>query len=134
MFDFNEAGGDNAYPLPYRNLMLVGLLGSTYRQHEDATIALDTVEHTLTDLRHFRMCRAIALGVGGDAEGAETALAQHIESHPDDDSSKVALGVALMLAGRPGWKAWIDNVLATSSDQTARAAAHGVMKHLVAAH
>jgi hypothetical protein len=120
------------YPLVYRNLMAVGLLASVYRLHDEADIVSSAVEMTLADTTQYRMCRAVAQGMGGNSKAAEETLLLHIEANPNDDSAKVALGVAMMLSGNPEWKHWIDNVLATSSDQAAREAASAVLTHLKA--
>jgi hypothetical protein len=125
-----SAADEHTYPLVYRNLMAVGLLGAIYRKHEDSDTVSDAVELTLNDTQHFRICRAIAQGMGGNGRAAEEALGKHVEDNPDDDSAKVALGVALMLSGDSSWQHWIDNVLATSSDQNAREAATGVLSYL----
>jgi hypothetical protein len=128
----NGADDQQPYPLVYRNLMAVGLLGAIYRKHEDSDTVSDAVEMTLVDAQHFRVCRAIAQGMGGNGRAAEEALSKHVENNPDDDGAKVVLGVSLMLAGDSSWKHWIDNVLATSSDQNAREAATGVLSYLKA--
>jgi hypothetical protein len=120
------------YPLVYRNLMAVGLLASIYRLHDEADIVSAAVEMTLVDTTQYRMCRAVAQGMGGNSKAAEETLLQHIEANPNDDSAKVALGVAMMLSGSPDWKHWLDNVLATSSDQAAREAASAALIHLTA--
>ena len=88
------------------------------------------VELTLSDPTQFRLWRAIAQGIGGDSDFAAAELARRLETHPDDDGTKVAMAVALMLAGNPDWKSIIDNVLATSSEQSAREAANGVIEYL----
>jgi hypothetical protein len=129
---YTNGASHDTYPLVYRNLMAVGLLGAIYRTHDDANTVSDAVEMTLADTMNFRICRAIAQGMGGDGEAVQASLGRHVEDNPDDDGAKVALGVALMLAGNAEWKHWIDNVLATSSDQNAREAANGVMSYLKA--
>jgi hypothetical protein len=118
------------YPLVYRNLMAVSLLASVYRLHDEADIVSAAVEMTLADTAQYRMCRAVAQGMGGNSKAAEETLLQHIEANPDDDSAKVALGVAMMLSGNPDWKHWLENVLATSCDQAAREAASAALSHL----
>lgn len=122
----------NAYPEVYRNLMAVGLLGAIYRASGDAHIVNEAVEQTLEDKTMYVMCRALALGMGGDASYAKASLGSRVEQHPDDDNSKVALGVSMMLSGDPEWKHWLNNVLATSTDQGAREAANGVLSYLAA--
>lgn len=119
-----------AYPVVYRNLMVVGLLGSIYRKHEDAELVSSAVEATLSDKTQYRMYCAIARGIGGDAKFAADVLGEHLEQFPDDDAAKVTLAVAMMLAGDPEWKSVIDRVLALSTDQTAREAAVGVISYL----
>lgn len=122
------ATGD--YPAVYRNLMVIGLLGSIYRCKDDADTVNTAVEATLEDPTSYRMCRAIALGMGGDAGYAKERLGTHLEQHPDDDNAKVALAVSLMLGGDADWKQPLDNVLAISTDQSAREAATGVLAFL----
>ena len=93
------AGAAAAYPEVYRQLMSVGLLGAIYRAREDAQIVHEAVETTLADPTGYRMCRAIALGMGGDVGDAGTTLAEHLERNPGDDNAKVAMAVSLMLGG-----------------------------------
>ena len=50
----------------------------------------------------------------------------------DRDPQNVAMAVSLMLGGDAEWKSWLDNVLATSSEQSAREAANGVLTFLSA--
>jgi thioredoxin-like negative regulator of GroEL len=119
-----------SYPQVYRHLMTVGLLGSIYRTHEDANTVGAAVEATLSDTRQFRMYRALAQGIGGDATFAAEMLGAEIEHDPDNDGAKVAMAVAMMLAGDPEWKPIIDKVLATSTDQAAREAAVSVLNYL----
>ena len=119
-----------AYPTVYRNLMVIGLLASIYRKHDDAEIVNNAVEATLDNTTQFRVYRAIAQGIGGDAKLANEMLANHLESDPDDDAAKVTFAVAMLLGGDPQWKSIIDTVLATSTDQTAREAAVGVLSYL----
>lgn len=118
------------YPVVYRNLMAVGLLGAIYRREQDSDAINEAVELTLQDPVPFRIYRAIAQGVGGNAGYARSQLLARLEQRPDDDSAKVALAVALMFTGDPEWKRWLDNVLATSTDQNARDAANGVLSYL----
>jgi hypothetical protein len=118
------------YPVVYRNLMAIGLLGAIYRCADDATLVNEAVEATLDDPTMYRMCRSIALGMGGDSAYAKTNLGAHLEQNPDDDNAKVAMAVSMMLSGDPEWKHWLDNVLATSTEQSAREAATGVLSYL----
>ncbi|WP_374568173.1 hypothetical protein [Ideonella sp.] len=115
-----------SYPLVYRNLMAVGLLGAVYRVREEADTVSSAVELTLDDPTPFRVCRAIAQGIGGDAQYAADMLGRHLEAHPDDEGTKVALATAFALARDERWKPILDEVLATSSDQRVREAANGV--------
>lgn len=120
------------YPEVYRSLMVVGLLGAIYRRMEDADIVNTAVEATLDDPGFYRMCRAIAVGMGGDVEYARETLGSYVDEHPDDDNAKVAMAVSLMLGGDAEWKSWLDKVLATSTEQSAREAANGVLTFLSA--
>jgi len=118
------------YPRVYYNLMIVSLLGSIYRRHDEAEICSIAVEATLKDAGRYRMFRAIAKGIGGDASVASSMLEQHLAEHPEDDRAKVTLAVAMMLGGNPGWKPIIDRVLALSTDIPAREAATSVLQYL----
>ena len=118
------------YPDIYHNLMIIGLLGSIYRLHEEANKINSVVEATLNNPVEYRMFRAIAQGIGGDSEYAQNVLSKHIDDHPDDDSAKVAMAVSLMMAGNPEWKPLIENVLATSTDQAARESANNLVFYL----
>jgi len=129
----NQSQTEGTYPLVYRNLMAVGLLGAIYKTHDDANVINEAVELTLADPTQFRLCRAIAQGMGGDASFANSTLTHHLEAHGDDDGAKVAMAVALLLAGDPQWRALIDNVLATSSDPQARQAANSVIEYTTTA-
>ena len=118
------------YPRAYRNLMVASLLGSIYRQHEDAETASLAVESTLNDPTRYRLYRALAKGIGGDAGYAVDMLSRHMQAHPDDDRAKVTLAMALMLGGDPEWKQLVDNVLALSTDVAARSAAANLLDYL----
>jgi len=114
----------------YRNLLSVGLMGAVYRQHEDADIVNSAVEATMTDPTRFRMCRALAMGIAGDASYAVQTMSERIEQDPEDETAKVVLGVAKMLAGESDWQFSIDNVLALSTNQTTRESAMKVLAYL----
>jgi len=131
MFENNiAAGASGEYPAVYRSLMLVGLLGGIYRAGDDVKTVNAAVELTLDDPTVYTMYHAIALGIGGNAEFAKQNLGAHIDRHSDDDGAKVVMAVSMMLSGDPDWKQWIDNVLASSTDQNARTAANGVLSYL----
>lgn len=125
-----EPAATGDYPVVYRNLMSIGLLGAIYRCADDANLVNEAVEATLDDPTLYRMWRSIALGMGGDAAYAKTNLGAHLEQNPEDDNAKVAMAVSMMLSGDPEWKHWLDNVLATSTEQSAREAANGVLSYL----
>jgi hypothetical protein len=118
------------YPLVYRNLMAVGLLGSIYRLAADADIVNEAVELTLADSGLYRLYRSIAMGLGGNSDYAKRNLLTQAEQDAEDDTAKMALAVSLLLGGDPDWRRWLDNVLATSSNQKARAAAHELLDYL----
>jgi hypothetical protein len=118
------------YPAIYRNLMSVALLGTMYRVGEDAEIISHAVELTLEESGSFAVYRAVALAMAGRLDHARETLGASIENDPQDDASKVALAIAMLFGGDPGWRHWIDNVLATSADVNVRQAAHGVLGYL----
>lgn len=118
------------YPVVYRNLMAVGLLGSIYRCAGDADIVNEAVELTLADPGLYRLYRSIAMGLGGNTDYAKRHLIAQADEDDEADTAKMALAVSLLLGGDPDWRHWLDNVLATSSDQKARAAAHELLNYL----
>lgn len=124
-----DATSTTDYPLVYRNLMAVGLLGAVYRARDDAATVSAAVELTLDDPTPFRVCRAIAHSIGGDAEYASATLGEYVDGHPDDEGAKVALATAFLLARDERWKGLLDEVLATSADQQVRQAANGVLDY-----
>jgi hypothetical protein len=131
MFETNTlAGASGDYPAVYRSLMLIGLLGGIYRAGDDVQIVNTAVEATLDDPTVYTMYHAIAMGMGGNSDFAKKSIGAHIDRHSDDDGAKVVMAVSMMLSGDPNWKQWIDNVLASSTDQNARTAANGVLSYL----
>ena len=88
------------------------------------------VELTLADPGLYRLYRSIAMGLGGNTDYAKRNLVAQVEEDADADTAKMARAVSLLLGGDPDWRRWLDNVLATSSDQKARAAAHEVLNYL----
>ena len=120
----------HTYPVIYRNLMSVGLLGTVYRIGEDAQTISSAVALTLDERGSFEVYRAVALAMAGELDYARDTLGQRIDHDPQDDASKVALAIALLFGGDPGWRQLIDNVLATSFDADIRQAAHGVLGYL----
>jgi hypothetical protein len=118
------------YPVVYRNLMSVGLLGTVYRCGDDAEAISSAVELTLDEPGAFAVIRAVALAMAGQLDFARQTLGARVEEDPQDDASKVALAIAMLFGGDPGWRGWIDNVLATSADATVRQAAHGVLGYV----
>lgn len=111
-------------------LMTASLLGSMYGQNNDAEIVNAAVEATLADPARYRLCRAMAKGIGGDTNFAADMLDKHNETHPDDDRAKVALATAMMLGGNPEWRSVIDRVLALSTDVAARTGATNLIEYL----
>ncbi|GKT20972.1 hypothetical protein [Acidovorax sp. SUPP3334] len=120
----------SAYPVIYRNLMTVGLLGTMYRVGEDAQTIHATVEMTLEDAHGYSLYRTVAMAMAGHLDEAREALASRIEEEPQNGENKIAMAVAMLFGGDRGWRYWIDNVLATHTDQEAREAALGVLKYV----
>ena len=118
------------YPAVYRSLMAVGLLGAVYKQHDAADEIAEALELTLADPLQFRINRAIAHSIGGDARFAGEKLGEHLDNHPQDDGAKVVLAVSKMLAGDDDWESLLESVLASSADQVARQAARQVRDFL----
>jgi hypothetical protein len=125
-----QASTSRPYPVIYRNLMSIGLLGTVYRVIDDAQTISDAVALTLDEGGSFEVYRAVALAMAGQADYARETLGAKVEQDPQDDASKVALAIAMLFGGDPGWKQWIDNVLATSMDTDVRQAAYGVLGYL----
>ncbi|AVS61258.1 hypothetical protein C8241_05605 [Paracidovorax avenae] len=118
------------YPVIYRNLMSVALLGTVYRVGSDADTISRAVEATLEDSSTYLLYRNIVLAMAGQRGKERDQLLHHVETHPEDGVSKVALALTLLFNGDPAWRHWIDNVLATSVDQPVRQAAQGVLHFL----
>lgn len=125
-----RAGASPAYPSVYRQLMAVGLLGTCYRAGDDAALVNDAVEATLADTSAYRIYRALVQGIGGDPSLAAEEILRRQQQGSDDDRSKVALAMSLMLAGDAEWKPLVENVLAVSNDQLAREAATELVHYL----
>ncbi len=118
------------YPAIYRNLMSTSLLGTVYRVGDDADTISRAVEATLEDRSTYRLYRSIVLAMAGQRGEEREQLQQRVDSHPEDGAGKVALALTLLFEGDPDWRHWIDNVLATSTDQPVRQAAQGVLQFL----
>ncbi|MDA8457422.1 HrpB1 family type III secretion system apparatus protein [Acidovorax sp. GBBC 3334] len=118
------------YPVIYRNLMSVALLGTVYRVGSDADTISQAVEATLEDSSSYLLYRNIVLAMAGQRGQERDQLLHHVENHPEDGVSKVALALTLLFEGDPAWRHWIDNVLATSMDQPVRHAAQGILHFL----
>ncbi len=125
-----QTAAKSAYPVIYRNLMTVGLLGTIYRVGEDAQTIHATVEMTLEDTHGYSLYRTVAMAMGGQLGEAREALASRIEEEPQNGENKIAMAVAMLFGGDRGWRYWIDNVLATHADQEVREAAFGVLKYV----
>lgn len=125
-----QTPSSRVYPVIYRNLMSVGLLGTVYRLGDDAQTISNAVALTLEHSGSFEVYRAVALAMAGQPEHARETLGAKVDQDPQDDASKVALSIAMLFGGDPGWKHWIDNVLATSIDTDVRQAAHGVLGYV----
>lgn len=118
------------YPAIYRNLMSTSLLGTVYRVGEDADTVSQAVEATLEDSSTYLLYRSIVMAMAGQRGKEREQLQQQVEQHPEDGASKVALALTLLFEGDREWRHWIDNVLATSTDQPVRQAAQGVLQFL----
>lgn len=125
MSDVHETS--SGYPMIYRNLMVVGLLGAMHGLREDSDTVNSAVDLTLDDAGPFRVLRAIAQGIGGDAQYAVEMLGRDTEGRPDEERAKVALATALLVAQDARWRPLIEEVLAISSDPDVRETAIRVM-------
>lgn len=114
-------------PLIYRNLMAVGLLGIVYRSAEDADIVNNVIDSTLKQPLQYQVCRAIASGMTGDGSYAKQVLGEHIAMNPDDESARLAMAVALTLAGDDDGFNALQSVLATTTDMDIRTAANNML-------
>lgn len=119
----------NSPPL-YRNLMAIGLLGTVYRLPDDANIVNDVIDATLQQPTQYRMCRAIATGMTGDSDYAKRVLAPYVEDHPDDEAARVAMAIALTLAGDEEGPKTLHSVLAVSTDMSIRMTAGNMLSFM----
>jgi hypothetical protein len=118
-----EFNGDARQQAGYRLMLACAALGSLHKMTEDSQRVFESLEPLVKDKATFMLYRATSLAMGGEAEVAIALMSARLAENPDDDMSKVALGVAMLLVDHPDWRFNIDNVLATSMDQAARQAA-----------
>ena len=116
------------YPLLYRNMLAVSLLGAIYQARDDVDKASRAVERTLGDPRLVHVDLAMARAVGGDAEDAAGAMARHLQQHPDDERAQIAMAMAMLLGGDTTWREVLQGLLAASTDQGVREAATGLLE------
>jgi hypothetical protein len=121
------------YPAVYQSMLAVSLMGSAYGCEDDADIIGRTLEPTLPDVTAYRINRAMAQGLHGNAAAAERTLQSVLDASPDDDCAKVVLAVSKMLCGDPEWQAILENLFASSTDPVARNAASNVVAYLMQA-
>lgn len=125
------AASPHRYPPLYQSMLAVSLLGSVYGLEDEADTISTLLEPTLPDPMPYRVNRALAQGLHGNAKKAEQTLQEIIDGNPDDDRTKVVLAVAKIFCGDPGWQTVLENVFATSTDPVARNAASNVVACLL---
>ena len=112
-----------------RNLAAVGLIADSRALVDDAATVARAVEATLSDATQYRLFRAVANGVAGDAERATAFLAADMDLASTDGGMLVGKAVALLMAGSKEWRPAIDQVLAISDDQAVREAANAAIEY-----
>jgi hypothetical protein len=106
----------------YRLLEQLAMRGAMRGMIDDANVIFEVLEQKVSDAQRdrFDMRRAISQSLGGRPEIARKRLEERLRADPDDDYTKVVLGVVMMIMEDHEWKFQIDNVLATSMNQRAR--------------
>lgn len=122
---------DHRYPPLYQSMLAVSLLGSVYGQEDDADVIGNLLAPTLADPTAYRINRALAQGLHGNAAKAEQTLKEILDADPQDDCTKVVLAVSKIFSGDPDWQTVLESVFASSSDPVARNAASNVVACLL---
>lgn len=110
--------------------MVIGLLGIVYRLPEEAAVLNDLIDVTLQEPTAFRLCRAIACGMAGDSVYAKRVLIPYIDGNPDDEGARIAMAMAMVLAGDADGSKALQSLLAVSNDQALRHAGNNMLSFL----
>jgi len=104
-------------------LRVFGILGSMRGLHDDADVIHAALERVVKRSRREVFLRVLAQAISGESSYAIQAMTQMLEKNPDDDLSKVVMALCMLMTDHPDGRFTLDNVIATSLDQDARAAA-----------
>jgi hypothetical protein len=112
-----------------RYLIAAMMLGQMYKLHDDAKVIHSAVSEAMGDGQQLRISLAFASAMGGDASPANALLAQGVDDWPDAEMAKVALSLALKVAGDPQWQAASEQAMAVSVNTSVRQFAHAVLNN-----
>jgi hypothetical protein len=110
-----------------RYLIATMMLGQMYALHDDAKLIEAVVAEAMGDGQQLRISLAFASAMGGDASVAKALLKEGLDDWPDAEMAKVALSLALKLAGDPQWQAPSQQAMAVSVNNSVRKFAHAVL-------
>jgi hypothetical protein len=111
-----------------RYLISAMMLGQMYAQHEAAgRIRAAVAEIMGDDGRQLRISLAFASAMGGDASVAKALLEEGLDDWPEAEMAKVALSLALKVAGDPLWQAPSEEAIAVSVSNSVRRFAYAVL-------
>jgi hypothetical protein len=111
-----------------RYLIAAMMLGQMYAQHDDAKLIHAAVAEATGEGQQLRISLAFASAMGGDAAPANALLAEGIDHWPDAEMAKVALSLALKMAGDPAWRGPSQEAMSVSVNHSVRQFAHAVLQ------
>lgn len=111
-----------------RYLIAAMMLGQMYSQHDDAKLIHAAVAEATGEGQQLRISLAFASAMGGDAAPANALLAEGIDHWPNAEMAKVALSLALKMAGDPAWRGPSQEAMSVSVNHSVRQFAHAVLQ------
>ncbi len=111
-----------------RYLIAAMMLGQMYSQHDDAMLIHAAVAEATGEGQQLRISLAFASAMGGDAAPANALLAEGIDHWPNAEMAKVALSLALKMAGDPAWRGPSQEAMSVSVNHSVRQFAHAVLQ------
>jgi hypothetical protein len=113
-----------------RYLIATMMLGQMYAQHDDAKLIHAALSEATGEGQQLRISLAFASAMGGDATPANALLAEGVDNWPDAEMAKVALSLALKMAGDPAWQGPSQEAMSVSVNHSVRQFAHAVLQEV----